>query len=138
FTHGTGTAGNYTCTTAVGDSLGITGAASVTIDTGYTGTVTFSGTNTYTGGTTINGGTIIGNISTGQITFGGGTFLIPTGHPTATNNVIVTAGTTTSNVNVGTGTTSLILAGTVSSSMSATVTNTALNFNGAGNFFITP
>ena len=86
-------AGSYGLTNFTGDVSGITGATSLNLDAGYTGTVTLKSADTFTGGTNLNGGTLISgtNPGTGTISINGGT-LGDSG--VITNNLYVAAGNT--------------------------------------------
>lgn len=88
-------AGSYSLTNFTGDVSGIAGATALSLDTGYTGTVTLNSPNTYTGGTNLNGGTLISgataDMGTGTITLNGGT-LGDSGD--INSNLYVAAGTT--------------------------------------------
>jgi fibronectin-binding autotransporter adhesin len=133
FTHtASATGGSYTFNDTGGGTNGIEGAATVTFDAGYAGTVYLDGTNTYSGGTFINGGIVqpaaSGSFGSGNITLGGGE--IQNAHSSATipNNIIVTAGTTTNTINSSGD--NPTLNGTISSSGGATTGNTTLNLNG--------
>jgi len=132
FTHGTGAAGNYTFTDGTGTS-GIEGAATVTLDAGYVGTVYLDAINSYTGLTTVNSGTLeltnngsLPTLGTGAVTLGGGAVAFNHTVTTFANPITVTAGTTSSLVANAAGD-NVTDTGTISSSAGATVTNTILN-----------
>ncbi len=130
---------SYTFTNASGDTNGIQGAATVTLDSGYSGTAFFNNTNTYTGQTTIDGGSLEINgsmtapygVGNSPIVLGGGTLALhQSGTLNSNNSITVTSGTTTSAIAAGSTGYNWVYSGAVSSSAGATATNTVLNFLG--------
>jgi autotransporter-associated beta strand protein len=143
FTHGTGAAGNYTFTDGTGTN-GIEGAATLTMDAGYAGTVYLDAVNSYTGATNVNGGTLEvinnGNYSSAgstttfsSITLNSGTFAFNHTVTTFANPVILASGSTDTIMGEASGD-NVSDTGTISSSAGATVSNTVLNFSG-GNVY---
>jgi autotransporter-associated beta strand protein len=103
-----GTTGSYTFSAATGDTLGIQGAATLTLNASYSGTVYLDEVNTFTGLTTVNGGTLQltnqGNdsLGTGGIVLGGGNIAL--NHSvTIPNNITATASTTSGLIANGSG-----------------------------------
>jgi fibronectin-binding autotransporter adhesin len=130
---------NYTFSAVSGNTLGIQGNASVTLDASYTGTAFFNETNTYTGPTTINGGSLEINgsgtapygVGNSPITLGGGSLALhQSGSLNVNNTITVTAGTTTSSLAAGSTGYNWTFGGSLSSSATATPTNTVLNITG--------
>jgi fibronectin-binding autotransporter adhesin len=138
-----GVTGSYTFTAASGDTLGIQGSASVTLDASYSGLVYLNEVNTYTGGTVIDGGTLQSNAAgtafgTGSITLGGDGVLQFSHSATITNGVIVTAGSTASLINATSTSNNPTFVSTIASSAGATVANTVLNISGGETMTISP
>jgi fibronectin-binding autotransporter adhesin len=137
---GSSTSGYYTFTDGAGDTTGISGSASVTLNAGYGGTVTFSSANSYTGGTFVNGGTLhagSGDLpTTATITLGGGTFQSASGGGgtfVSTQNFLAAAGTSSNFQATATGN-NVIIAGSISSGSGATATGTVLSLLGGETF----
>ncbi|MGC3989745.1 MAG: PEP-CTERM sorting domain-containing protein [Chthoniobacteraceae bacterium] len=79
----------------------INGSGSVTLDSGFGGSVRFNAANGYTGGTTVNGGSLIlggttGSVGTGTLTLNGGNFIKAgsTNQALTTSNALNVTGTT--------------------------------------------
>lgn len=96
FTDGGGGTKAYTFTNASG-AVGIAGAGSVTLDSGFGGSARFNSANTYSGGTTLNAGTLIvannTSLGTGTLTLDGGIFFTATVSMNLGNAVNVTGNT---------------------------------------------
>ncbi len=90
-------AGSYSLTNFTGDTSGISGTSGLTLDTGYTGTVTLNSPDTYSGGTSLNGGTLLADsaaaLGTGAISFNGGTLNNNT-NATINNSLVINTGDT--------------------------------------------
>jgi autotransporter-associated beta strand protein len=131
FTDGTGTAG-------------IEGAATVTLDSGYTGNVYLDAINSYTGLTTVNGGTLevtnngsLPTIGTGAVTLGGGTVAFNHSVTSLANPITLSSGTTSTIMGNATND-NVTDTGTISSSAGATVSNTVLNLTGGNTYTFGP
>jgi autotransporter-associated beta strand protein len=128
---------NYTLTNVGSNTSGITGAATVTLDSSYAGEVVLSSANTYTGGTYVNGGILHGGSgsysSTNTFYLGGGTLNPSSGGGStfvAGQSIVATSGTTSTFSQGG----NTVFPGSISSSAGATATGTVLNLNNADTF----
>ena len=143
FTHGTGVGGNYTFTDSVAGTSGIEGSISLTLDTGYVGTVYLSGQSSITGTATVNGGTLQltgsagSTLGTGAIVLGGGNLAFQHGLTAFANNMTATAGTTSGLVANASGD-NIVQTGNLSSSVGATIANTVLNLSGGETYSVNP
>ena len=135
---------SFTLAAASGNTLGIQGSATVTLDSGYTGTAFLNLTDTYTVATSINGGTLEINASdaspygvgTGSIVLGGGTFEIHQS-PTIANNFTADFNTSSTLLAGSTGYNGTYT-GNFSTTAVANATNTTLNITGGDTETIAP
>jgi autotransporter-associated beta strand protein len=129
---------NYTFSDGTGTS-GIEGAATFTMDSGYTGTVALSGANSYTGATIVDGGSLklyrngsgssdAGN-GTSLITIGGGSVGINQNMTTFANPISIASGTTSTFTSFSTAD-NMTDTSTFSTTAGATISNTVLNITG--------
>ena len=132
--------GGLTIGAVIGNANG--GANAVTFNKAGTGTLTLTGINTYTGGTTINAGTLLlgnatatigTNTAANTLTLSGGTFDDNHALRTYNNNLVATAGTTSTLKVGGTGAALARFTGTLTGSGTLISNNTTggnIRFNG--------
>lgn len=126
---------SFTFTDASGDTNGIQGAATVTVDAGYTGEVSFNGLNTYSGTTTINGGTLSADanltspLGTSTVVLNNGTLINHGSSDVFTNSVVLNSGTTSGL----SATANWVFTGNLSTSAGASPATTTLSISGSAN-----